>query len=125
LCNGIVAILSLVLRRQEFKNIGFFIEFTGGLFFYCYPIFNGIFVFNVQHFSEDLTYSQVRSWIFLEIVYFFTWFLSLMIFINYAYFFKYKSIWKRQYDINAENDIKNTKELFRRATIREKASSGH
>jgi len=78
-----------------------FAEFTGAIF-YAYPIFNAIYVYNVHQISKNITGSDVRTWIFVELNYFFVWLASLAIFMIYAYLWKYKSVWKRQFDESSE-----------------------
>jgi len=80
---------------------------------------NAIFVYNLDDLNDFIIKSSVRTWILIEILYFFTFLVSCACFVFFAYMRKYKSLQKRKYDENiaiCEQEQVSMKEKIDRMT---------
>ena len=103
LLNAIVQVISMILKKQEMRNMAETLNILTVTVGYAFPLLRSIHVYKYHGLLQDLeeektSYPNFSNWIMLELTYFFGFIVSLMIFLFFAFWMKFKSIRKKKYD---------------------------
>jgi len=98
------------LKSIKVYNLSQFIQcyiVPGGYFF---PLVYAIYVAKVdlENWEHDINY--IRIWLLIEIVYFWMWLASGIVFLLYAYIAKFKSIFKNEVVLAKDDNVWNDKD---------------
>jgi hypothetical protein len=105
--NGVLQLVCMILKKKEMRNTSETISILTTVGGYIFPLLRGVhysIVFNLRFEESRELYSA--SWLMIELLYFFSYLISLMIFLTLAFWVKFKSIRKQKYD-----DLKSKEEV--------------
>ena len=105
---GIMILLFFILKRLKRNNLAQFLLYTSFPVSYLLPILKAVYRYNKDDkFHEKGLIEPMKIWIQIELFYFFFFIVSIIVFMIYAYFKKYKSLTKSTSDILVEETQKD------------------
>ena len=94
LANGILLLLAMYLKKIERRNMAEAIQILVIAIGYGYPILKAIYNLKIYHLQALMKESDMASWIYIDICFFFFWLVALHVFLFLGFWVKYKSIRK-------------------------------
>ena len=91
------------------RNISETLSLLAVIVGYAFPLLRGIHTFKYYGLDQidRNVYPHYGNWILLELLYFFSYIISLMLFLFGAFWLKFKSIRKKKYDYLQEQGIED------------------